>query len=188
MPLLLIPLVLVVLVALWLVLLPLSLWQRYRFGRARRMARGWVLSLNAWGLSVSVVLFLAMSAFGMLWWPASLAGAGLGLAAGLLLGIAGVWLTRWEVAPQGVFYQPNAWLALLLVAVVAARIVLGLVQMARYWQQDETVQALPLAMMGGHAGLVAVAGLLLGYYLAYAWGVKWRVARLRRLQGGRTGC
>ena len=91
------------------------------------MARSWLLTLNAWSLLVSVAIFNAVSAFGLFWWPDSLVGAGVGLAAGSLLGLVGVWLTRWDVAPQGVFYQPNAWLALLLVAIVAGRIVLGFV-------------------------------------------------------------
>jgi hypothetical protein len=39
------------------------------------------------------------------------------------------------------------------------------------------------ALLSGHGSLLAVAGLLLGYYLVYAWGVKWRVARLQRLRG-----
>lgn len=179
MPFLIVPLVILLLLALWLVLLPVSLWQRYRLGRARRMARGWLLAFNAWSLLVSVAIFLGVSALGLFWWPDSLSGAGLGLAAGIVLGVVGVALTRWEVAPQGVFYQPNAWLVLLLVAIVAGRIVLGFVQMARYWQAGDTTAS--HALLSGHGSLLAVAGLLLGYYLAYAWGVKRRVARLQRL-------
>jgi hypothetical protein len=165
---------------LWVVLLPLSLWQRYRYGRARRLARGWVLRINAWGLLLSAVVFLVATAVSLVWWPDSLLHAGLGLAIGVALGAAGVWLTRWEVAPQGVFYQPNAWLVLALLGVVAARLALGFFQLARHWQSDASPA---VAAWTGHGSLVAVAGLLLGYYLAYAWGVKWRVARLDRLRG-----
>lgn len=183
MPIVLVLLFVFLLLALWVVLLPLSLWQRYRYGRSRRMARGWLLAFNAWSLLVSVALFGVVSAFGLIWWPDSLVGAGLGLLAGSVLGLLGVWLTRWEVAPQGVFYQPNAWLALLLVAIVAGRIVLGLVQMVQYWRAD----SMPAthALLSGHGSLLAVAGLLLGYYLVYAWCVKWRVTRLERLRGVR---
>ncbi|WP_296278976.1 DUF1453 domain-containing protein [Pseudoxanthomonas sp.] len=181
MPIVLVLLLVFLLLALWVVLLPLSLWQRYRYGRSRRMARGWLLALNAWSLLVSVAIFLVVSAFGLIWWPDSLLGAGAGLAAGVMLGLLGLWLTRWEVAPQGVFYQPNAWLALLLVVIVAARIVWGMVQMVEYWRS----QAEPAthALLSGHGSLLAVGGLLLGYYLVYAWGAKWRVARLERLRG-----
>ncbi len=178
MPIVLALLVVLLLLALWVVLLPVSLWQRYRYGRARRLARKWWLAFNAWSLLVSVVVFIAVSAFGLFWWPDSLAGAGLGLAAGGVLGVLGVWLTRWEVAPQGVFYQPSAWLSLLLVAIVAGRIVLGFVQAAQYWQAG----GLPPSqvLLSGHGSLLAMAGVLLGHYLAYAWGVKWRVARLQQ--------
>ena len=115
------------------------------------------------------------------WWGLWLAAGGVPPIWPLVVFSLGVWLTRWEVAPQGVFYQPNAWLALLLVAIVAGRIVLGFVQMAHYWQSG----GMPAthALLSGHGSLLAVAGLLLGYYLVYAWGVKWRVARLQRLRG-----
>ena len=181
MPIVLVLVFVFLLLALWVVLLPLSLWQRYRYGRARRMARGWLLTLNAWSLLVSVAIFVAVSAFGLFWWPDSLVGAGVGLAAGGVLGLIGVWLTRWDVAPQGVYYQPNAWLALLLVAIVAGRIVWGTVQMVQYWRSDSVPAT--HALLSGHGSLLAVGGLLLGYYLVYAWCVKWRAARLERLRG-----
>lgn len=174
--LLLLPLLLLVLLALWLVLLPLSLWQRYRYGRARRRARGWALAVNAWGLLVSVALFLLVSALSLFWWPDNLWHAGLGLAAGALLGALGVRLTRFEPTPQGVYYQPNGGLALVLTVVVAARIGMGFVQLFRHWQ-DGAAQA--ASILGGHGSLVAVAGLLLGHYLVYAWGVKRRAAIYR---------
>lgn len=181
MPIVLVLLFVFLLLALWVVLLPLSLWQRYRYGRSRRMARGWLLAFNAWSLLVSVAIFVAVSAFGLFWWPDSLLGAGAGLAAGVVLGLIGVWLTRWEVAPQGVFYQPNAWLSLLLVAIVAGRIVMSMVQMVQYWRSES--EPATHTLLSGHGSLLAVAGLLLGYYLVYAWCVKWRAARLERLRG-----
>jgi hypothetical protein len=46
---------------LWLVLLPLSLLARYRSGRARGRARGWVVRGNAWLLLVSLPVFLTSS-------------------------------------------------------------------------------------------------------------------------------
>ena len=56
MPIVLVLLFVFLLLALWVVLLPLSLWQRYRYGRSRRMARGWLLAFNAWSLLVSVAI------------------------------------------------------------------------------------------------------------------------------------
>ena len=51
MPLLLVPVAVLLLFALWLVLLPLSLWARYATGRARRRAQGWIVGGHAWLLA-----------------------------------------------------------------------------------------------------------------------------------------
>lgn len=67
MPLLLLPLLLLALVVAWFVLLPLSLRQRYRAGRARRRAQGWVLRINAWVLLLSLPGFLAAAWLGTAW-------------------------------------------------------------------------------------------------------------------------
>lgn len=169
MPLLLVPLVILLLLLAWLLLLPLSLWQRYRLGKARRLARPWLVKLNAWLLLFSTLLF----GLGMLvtehWWPGALRHAAFGFAAGLLAGVLGLWLSRFERTPQGLYYTPNAWLILLLTLIVAARIVMGFVELWRRWQGDGALAMLPLF---DHASLFAVAGLLLGHYLAYQWGLR----------------
>ncbi|RZA12585.1 MAG: hypothetical protein EOP02_30010 [Proteobacteria bacterium] len=83
MPLLIVPLVILVLLALWLLLLPLSLWQRYRFGKARRKAWPWLVRLNGWVLLFSAGVFIASMALTAIWWPGALgyalAGMGIGL-------------------------------------------------------------------------------------------------------------
>lgn len=174
MPLLLVPLVVLLLLLAWLLLLPLSLWQRYRFGKMRRRALPWLVKLNAWLLLVSALLF----GLGMLvtehWWPGALRHAAIGLGVGLPLGGVGLWLSRFERTPQGLYYTPNAWMALSLTLVVAARIVMGFVELWRRWQGDESLAMLPLF---GHASLFAVAGLLIGYYLAYQWGLRLRLRK-----------
>lgn len=169
MPLLILPLILLLLPVVWLVLLPLSLWQRYRLGKARRKAWPWLVKLNAWLLLVSACVFLASMALTGLWWPGALAYAAGGLVAGLLLGIAGLWLSRFERTPQGLFYTPNAWLILALTVLVTLRIALGFVELWRYWQGTQALAAVPVF---AHASLFAVAGLLLGYYLSYTWGLR----------------
>lgn len=174
MPLLIVPLLILVLLALWLLLLPLSLWQRYRMGRARRRALPWLVKLNAWLLSGSALLFLASMAVAGLWWPGATSYALAGLGAGLVTGMAGLWLSRFEYTPQGLYYTPNAWIALALVLLVAARIVMGVVEMWRHWQGREALSMLPTFE---HASLFAVAGLLLGHYLVYGWGLRRRLPR-----------
>ena len=90
------------------------------------------------------------------------------------MGVVGLWLSRFEHTPQGLFYTPNPWLVLALTVLVAARIAMGFVELWRHWQGRETLAMVPVL---DHASLFAVAGLLLGYYLAYTWGLRRRLPR-----------
>lgn len=171
------PLLLIVLVLLALLLLtPLALWQRYHRGRARRRAVPWAARINAWLLTGAAALF-ALSAWLLGFWiDGALPHALSGLGGGVVLGIVGLWLTPFEHAPHGMFYTPNRWLVLALTLLVAARIGLGLWRMAQLWGSGAGHEAW-LAQQGS---LLAVGGLLLGYYLAYTWGVWRRWVRQRR--------
>ncbi len=174
MPLLVVPLVVLVLLVLWLVLLPLSLWQRYRLGKARRKAWPWLVKLNSWVLLFSACVYLTGMLLTNVWWPGALGYALAGIGIGLVAGIIGLWLSRFEATSQGLFYTPNAWLILGLTLLVSARIAMGFVEMWRYWQGRE---ALPIIPVLDHASLFAVAGLLLGYYLSFTWGLRRRLPR-----------
>lgn len=174
MPLLIVPIVILALLALWLLLLPLSLWQRYRLGKARRKAWPWLVKLNSWLLLLSVCVFVASMALTNVWWPGALGYALAGIGIGLATGIIGLWLSRYETTPQGFFYTPNPWLVLTLTLLVAARIAMGFVEMWRYWQGREALSVIPVL---DHASLFAVAGLLIGYYLSYTWGLRRRLPR-----------
>lgn len=170
--LLLLPLLVGALLALWLLLWPLALWQRYRAGRARRRAVAWLVRLNAWLLLGSTALFLGGAWLSGYWVEAALAYAAAGLAAGVLAGLAGLALTRFERGPQGLHYTPNRWLVLTLTLVVAARIGFGLLRLVQAWWSDG--HAAWLAQQGS---MLAVGGLVLGHYLAYAWGLRRRLRR-----------
>lgn len=174
MPLLIVPLVLLALLVLWLVLLPLALWQRYRLGKARRKAWPWLVKSNAWLLLVSSVVFLAGMALTTLWWPGALVYALAGMGAGLILGMVGLRLSRFEYTPQGMFYTPNAWLILGLTLLVVLRLTLSLVELWRYWQGAGALAGVPVFE---HASLFAVAGLLLGYTLCFHWGLRRKLGR-----------
>lgn len=174
MPLLWAPLVALLLLLAWLLLLPLSLWQRYRFSKMRRRALPWLVKLNAWLLLVSALLFGLGMRVVENGWPGASRHAAIGLGIGVPLGCAGLWLSRFERTPRGLYYTPNAWLALLLVLAVAARIAMGFVDLWRRWRGEDSLAMLPAF---GHASLFAVAGLLLGYYLAYQWGLRLRLRR-----------
>ena len=179
MPLLLIPLALLALVLLWLLLTPLALWQRYRRGHGRRRAVPWAARANAWLLTASAVLLLGSAGLLGYWVDGALLHALAGLGGGVVLGIVGLWLTPFEHGPEGMFYSPNRWLVLALTLVVAARIGFGVWHAAQLWR-GEAGHAAWLAQQGG---LLAVGGLLLGYYLASSWGI-WRRWRGRPVPGG----
>lgn len=171
--LLLLPFLVVAMVLAWLLLLPLAMWQRYRSGRARRRAIGWVASVNAWSLLISSVVFLCGAWLSGHWIDAALPFAAGGLATGALTGIAGLALTRFERTPQGLFYTPNRWLVLVLTLVVLARLVHGAYRMQQAWAAEAQ-----MAWLSQQGSVLAIGGLLLGYYLAYAWGLR---SRLRRM-------
>lgn len=170
--LLLLVLVVLAIALLSLVLLPVSLWTRYRSGRARRRAQGWVVRVNAWLLLASVPLFLG-SAWLLGWWrPQAPVDALFGLLAGVALGIVGLWLTRFEHDAQGFHFTPNRWLVMTLVVLIAGRIAWGL------W-----LVAAPMLDLGSPPGArwldadgwLGIAGLLLGYHGSYAWGLRARL-------------
>lgn len=171
--LLLLPLLVAGIFALWAVLLPFALVQRYRHGRARRRAQGWVVRANAVLLAGSALSLLIGAWIGGHWIDHAVRDATIGMLAGIALGIAGVWSTRFEATPQGLYYTPNRWLVLGLTSLLALRILVGL------WLAWQSMRDAPAAQgwraWFDHGGLLAVAAVLLGYYLAYTWGLRRRL-------------
>lgn len=176
--LLLLPLLVVAVFALWVLLLPFALVQRYRHGRARRRAQPWAVRINAWLLLLSAMLLLLGAWIGSRWIDDALRDAALGLTVGIAIGIAGLWTSRFEATPQGLVYTPNRWLVLALTSLLALRIAAGLWLGWRQWQSAPTASGWTIWLDRG--GLLAVAAVLLGYYLAYTWGLRARIARLLR--------
>lgn len=174
MPLLLLPLLLIGFVLVWALLLPLGLWQRYRRGRARKRAQAWAVRFNAWLMLVSAAVFALTAWLVGYWIDAALSYALIGLAVGVVIGIVGLWLTRFEFAQSHrglLVYTPNHWLVLVLTGLVALRIGYGLLH-GWQWMRGEGDAAIWLAQQGS---LLAVGGVLLGHYLAYAWGLRQRL-------------
>jgi hypothetical protein len=161
-----------------IVLMPISLVQRYRVGTARRLARGWVASLNLAALAVSIVLFLAGAGITSYWVPGALKSALAGLAAGALLGILGLWVSRWEAGPASLHYTPNRWLVLGVTLIVSARLVYG------FWRGWDTWRAgsgdPSWLAAAGVAGSLAAGAIVLGYYATYWFGVRVRIRRHER--------
>ena len=157
-------------------LLPLSIIQRYRLGTSRQVARGWLVTLNLFGLAVSTVMFLVGAAVSNIWLPNALAYTLAGLSGGVGLGLIGLALTRWDVTPRSVHYTPNRLLVLGITLIVTARLLYGLWRTWHAWRAAEGTEWLAAS---GAAGALGAGAVVLGYYLAYWMGVRRRLRRLR---------
>lgn len=156
-------------------LMPLILLQRYRLGRARRLARPWVASLTLGAMVFSAAFFLVTAALSTIWVSGAFTFAVYGLIVGLVLGGFGVWVTRWEATPHSLHYTPNRWLVLIVTLLVSARVAYGL------WRSWTVVGA----GLGGTSAIAAfgvpetlgAGAIVIGYYLAYSAGVRWRIGK-----------
>jgi hypothetical protein len=154
------------------VLIPITLIQRYRAGTMRRRARVWLVTVNVIGISLSIVIFLLSAALTNIWIPQAFAYAVLGVIAGLALGVIGLLLTRWERFPGALFYTPNRWLVLAITVAVAARIAYGFWRTYQAWQSIGGDVA--WAASSGVAGSLGAGALILGYCWTYWFGVRRR--------------
>jgi hypothetical protein len=154
----------------------LSLVLRYRAGTARRQARRWVASLNIWMTSFSAVFFLAFTFLLSFWVDSAFRFAVIGMGCGGVLALLSLGITRWESRPQGLFYTPNRWLALLVTLAIAARFVYG------WWRATHSNSNAPgdqhwLITASGTQLSLAIAAGLIAYYLVYSIGVRLRITR-----------
>jgi hypothetical protein len=154
-------------------LLPLSIIQRYRVGTSRQRARGWLITLNLFGLSVSTLLFVIGAAVMNIWVPQAFPYTLSGLAGGFALGLLGLALTRWEVLPHSVHYTPSRALILTITLVVTARLLYGLWSGWHHWRA--AVGGDEWLAQSGAAGSLAAGAVVLGYYVVYWAGVRRRV-------------
>jgi hypothetical protein len=152
----------------------LSLALRYRAGTSRRQGRRWVATMNVWMTSFSAAFFLCFAFLISFWLGPSLPFALAGMGVGSFLGLIGLAVTRWESEPEGLFYTPSCWLALLVTMAIAARLVYGWWHAAhpgngaeQHWLMTASASQISIAVAAG----------LIGYYLIYAIGVRIRVTR-----------
>jgi hypothetical protein len=172
-PLLLIPLVLVLFFVALVLTMPVSLVLRYRAGTARRLGRKWMATLNLAMLALSAAVFLWAAAITGFWVPDAFIYSLAGLVGGGLLGLLGLALTEWEGTPRGLHYTPNRWLILVITLAVTARLLYGLWRMWHAWRS--TGPETSWLAVAGVAGSLAVGAIVLGYYLSYSAGVRWRL-------------
>lgn len=158
-----------------LALTPLLLFQRYRVGTARRQARPWMATFALIMMALSAIFFLIGAAVTSIWVAGAFSGAAAGLGAGLLLGAIGLVLTRWEATPRTLHYTPNRWLVLFVTLIVSARILYGMYRSAVVAQAGMAGTSVVMAF--GIPESFAAGGAVVGYYLAYNAGLRWRIQR-----------
>jgi hypothetical protein len=154
----------------------LSLALRYRAGTARRQGRRWIASLNVFLTSLSAVFFLSFTLLLSFWIESASVFALIGMGCGGVLGLLGLAMTRWEKQPEGLFYTPSRWLALVVTLAIAARFVYG------WWHATHSGTSSPgdqhwLFSASGTQLSLAVAAGLISYYLVYSVGVRLQVTR-----------
>lgn len=176
MPLLVVALVGLVLL-LPLILLPLSIVQRYRVGTARRQARAWVATVNVAGFLISASVMVLTGAVTALWIPAALPATAAALTAGILVGVVGLWLSRWEHDDRTVYFTPNRWLVTLLTLVVIGRLGYGAWRTWDAWASWGAESG--WLTSAGVPGSLAAGALLIGYGLGFWSAVRWRIGRRR---------
>ena len=175
----LIPLALVLLIPLaFLLASPWLIVQRFRAGTRRKPARGWVATINVFGVLFSACVFLFAAAITNFWVPNAFGYSLVGFTVGAMLGIAGLTFTRWERGEGGLHYTPNRWLVLLITAAIATRLLYGLSRAWHSWRTDAGGTSWVVA--AGVAASMAVGAAVIGYYAMYAVGVWWQVRRYRR--------
>lgn len=157
-----------------IVLAPLGLVQRYRAGTRRRRARRWVAGINVMGLSFSVVLFLGGAFITSRWAPHAFIYSLGGLAAGCLLGLVGLGLTRWEEVAGALNYVPNRFLVLTITLVVAGRLAYGIWRLWQSWSLRGYERA--WLETSGVSGSLGTSAVILGFSLTY-W-----IGMLRKIQ------
>jgi hypothetical protein len=169
-------------VILAIILMPLTLVQRYRVGSARRPARGWVAAINLVAIGISAALFLGGAAVTTLWIPETFTYSVAGLVLGFVLGVLGLALTRWEPSARALHYTPNRWLVLAITLVVTARLLYGFWRSWHAWRAG--LHGGSWFVAAGVPGSLAAGGIVLGYYLVYWAGVRRRLKKYRQSFGG----
>ena len=120
--------------------------------------------------SFSAVFFLSFTFLLSLWVDSAFRFALIGMGCGGILGLLGLAITRWESQPEGLFYTPSRWLALIVTLAIAARFVYGWWRATHSGSSGPSNQHWLITASGTQLSLAVAAGLI-GYYLVYSVGV-----------------
>jgi hypothetical protein len=165
-------------------MVPFALIVRYRQGTRRRRARSWIVTINLVSIGLSVAIFMVTAAVTNQWVPHALPYSATGVTGGLVLGLLGLALTRWEHDGSFLHYTPSRLLVLAISLVVAGRLAFGLWRGWQAWQTTADGQSWVAAV--GVAGSMAAGGMILGYSLMYWAGMRVRMMRERPLHPRRS--
>jgi hypothetical protein len=155
------------------------LYRRFRanFGRQPVQHTRMVVLLVILAVVVAIFLLGALRST-----PALEAAAG-GLIAGVLVGVLGLRLTRFESDEKGRYYTPNSYIGAAVTLLLVGRIVYRMVSMYSMPQLAPAPGTDPFAAMTQSPLTLAMLMLTLGYYLTYTSGVLYK----SRGDGGTTG-
>ena len=159
---------------------PLIVWRLYARMR-RNFGRQPIRPKRMWtrvGFLVLVSLLVASEGFIN---PRLVAGLGLGLAGGVILGLAALRFTRFEIDGKNDCYFPNPWIGLGLTALFIGRL---LYRFMVLWPEISRGAAGGIGQSPRSPLTLAILGLLIGYYIAYYAGLL--VHHRRVLAGGRV--
>jgi len=153
-----------------------ALYRRFRSVFGRQLLQPTRLKFRIGVLSLVTLLLIARGTH-----SANLAMAGLaGFAFGAALAYVGLRLTRFDVMPGGIFYTPNAYIGLVLSALLLSRLAYRFKVLYPTMQAAHAETGDPFAAFQRSPLTLALFGIVIGYYLAYCIGLLARGAAMQR--------
>ncbi len=159
-----------------------AIYRRVRRNFGRQPVRSARLVVRVAIFAVIAVLLLLPGVMGLHLGLGSVAG----LLGGVLLGLYGLHLTTIQDTPEGRFYMPNRYIGVALTALLVGRLVYRFFIMMPTLGGASLAPQGPATILAMHrsALTLAIAGLLVGYYLAFYGGLLWRVHGLAHARPG----
>jgi hypothetical protein len=150
------------------------LYRRFRANFGRQTVQHTRMVVRLVILVLATALFLITASRSM---PA-LQAAGAGLVAGLLLGVLGLRLTRFESDTQGQHYTPNAYIGAAVTLLLVGRLVYRMSSIYSMPQLAPQPGTDPFAAMTQSPLTLTFIMLTVSYYLMYTAGVLYKTRRI----------
>lgn len=165
--------------ALFVPLVIFAIYRRVRRNFGRQPLRSTRLVIRVAIFAILAMLLLTLAVAGVEMGSPVRLGSVAGLLGGAALGLYGLHLTQVEDTPQGRFYTPNSYVGMGLTALLLGRLVYRFAVLvpvvgAAATQGTAGYDPTALSALQRSPLTLAIAGLLVGYYLAYYCGLLWR--------------